>query len=541
MRSFSDWKQKPWIHEDLPIWKKCVKIPARFVMIILYLGLVIGGIYALYTLWDEINTPGYYYDFLGIYLPVSVMAIIALSILWSIGGYGTAVSIKLIVRYLQKEPFKLGRVPKVGVLVVIIMALFVGNYYYPQWPMEIGIAKPKFGPHIAIFNDTAMIVSWDTPDARVSKLYWGTEETKVNTEIIGTEHYWDTNTLATHHTALITGLIPGNKYYYTVPDMSSKVFGFKTPPLASSNENVTFTIVADTQGGLHGQRRNVELMLEKTENLAFTCIAGDLCNRVDSLSEWSMIFDSRSYGRIVSTIPFMNSPGNHETYCITAGCGIRSNFKQYFQYNYPGNRVQTEGMPDYGLYYSYNYSNVHMIALDHFDNATDYFSTAQLQWLEEDLTRASNANMWKFVYFHYPLYSLGDAGSNKDLERILQPIFEKYQVTGVFYGHDHHFEAFHVNATASWGGTYCFVVGGGGGGIDGMTNVDRYGSRVWPARSINWSESDGRFDGIYGHQYELYGELTQHFMKVDVQGNKVTFTAYRTQDGSKIVEYIVQR
>jgi hypothetical protein len=181
-----------------------------------------------------------------------------------------------------------------------------------------------------------------------------------------------------------------------------------------------------------------------------------------------------------------------------------------------------------------------MVALDNFEySGSDLLNTTQLNWLKADLAR--NQNMWKFVYFHVPMYSMGDFGSNEDLAKQLEPIFYEYQVDAVFYGHDHHFESFLVNGSASYGGTYHFIVGGGGGTLDPMISSE-YETRTWPAKSINMSQiTDGRFDKIYGHEYELYGEMTHAFMRVHVSGNTATFTAIRAYDGTTIVEYNVSR
>jgi len=214
-----------------------------------------------------------------------------------------------------------------------------------------------------------------------------------------------------------------------------------------------------------------------------------------------------------------------------------------FQYDYPGNKVVLDDTPDYGLYYSYNYSNVHMVALDNFQNETftrsqgkhtgSYFTGAQLEWLEEDLSR--NSDMWKFIYFHVPMHSMGDYSSNIDIINQLKPIFDKYQVDAVFYGHDHHFESFLVNST------YHFVVGGGGSSVDPMMNIEDYCDRAWSDYQLSVNETDGQFDQIYGNEYQLFGELSNHYLKVKVQGNTSTFTAIRSSDGSTIIEYILER
>jgi 3',5'-cyclic AMP phosphodiesterase CpdA len=448
----------------------------------------------------------------------------------------------MAAKFLQKKPFRLSPAPKIAAVGVIILAIVGVGYYLPFWYIDLGFGTPKYGPYIAYHGENAMMVSWDTTKAQESSLFWGTTFDDLSHEILATEHYWDSNKVSKHHTAIITDLTPGATYYYRVPDISTNVYSFKAAPSVSSGEPVTFMMVADSQGGYHVEKRNIDLMIQNSKDIAFMCIAGDLTNRNDGLSEWAMLFDQKSYGRLASTTPWMNSPGNHENYCIHEGCGYRSYYKTYFQYDYPNGREQLEGMADYGLYYSYNYSNVHMVALDCLENSTlgGYFSDAQLQWLEEDLAR--NANMWKFVYFHYPMYSMGDFTSEVKMTKILEPIFYKYGVDAVFYGHDHHFESFLVNGTdETYGGTYHFVVGGGGGGIDPLTNTEKYGDRAWPSTTMKVSESDGRFDEIYGHEYQLMGVLTHHFMKVDVDGETATFTAIRTDDGSVIVKYVVQR
>jgi acid phosphatase len=62
-------------------------------------------------------------------------------------------------------------------------------------------------------------------------------------------------------------------------------------------------------------------------------------------------------------------------------------------------------------------------------------TTAQLKWLAKALS-ASQAQ-WKFVVGHHPLYSGGQHGGYVELQRKLQPLFEKYQVDAYFCGHDH--------------------------------------------------------------------------------------------------------
>ncbi len=302
--------------------------------------------------------------------------------------------------------------------------------------------------------------------------------------------------------------------------------------------------MGDIQAGFGNEREMTRQMLNDPDGMDFTCIVGDLVNRDDVTSHWTTVFHKKGYGRFSSSVPWMNAPGNHEHSCEHDGCGFRENYKLFFQYDYPGNREVLPNTPDYGLYYSYNYSNVHMVSLDNFDNATyttengytkgTFLTTAQLKWLEEDLAR--NQEMWKFVYMHIPMYSTGDYASNEELIDQLEPIFEKYNVDAVFYGHDHHFESFYVNRTSSRG-IYHFVVGTGGGGTDDLTAQEDLGDRAWSGKTLNISDSEFDQSLVYGSEFQLYGEMTYGYMKVQVNGNKATFTFIRSSDGSEIVQY----
>jgi hypothetical protein len=543
------WNERSWPFEPLPLWKRVPKWLGRIIMVLLPIAALVAIPLVIEAFDNEIQAPGYTFDFFGVYLPLVQIIWIFGVILGIYGIFGTIVGIMMVVKFLAKKPFKLTKTPKIAAFVMIGIVLFTANYYSPFWMINTGITKPTFGPYLAYYGETGMSISWETPKPQESVLYWGTDESDVNTRAEGGEAIDGNIGPSEHHIVILDHLAPGTTYYYRVPQLGNQIHEFRTAPSSSSGESVIFTIVADTQGGYDIQKRNIALMKADPEKPAFTSIIGDLVNRNDNMAEWNMLFDKKSYGGLVSSIPWMNAPGNHEGYSEDRSFPYRSNYKDFFQYDFPGNRTLEPGAKDFGMYYSYNYSNVHMIALDVFENNSyteslgkttgSFLTTAQLNWLEADLAR--NSDMWKFVYFHVPMYSMGDFGSNEDLCWQLEPIFAQYGVDAVFYGHDHHFEAYLVNQTAWHHGMYHFILGGGGGTIDPMTSTAYYGARAWPNTSMQVNASDGRFDSLYGHQYQLYGELTHHYMKVKVVGQTATFTAIRSLDGSIIQQYILQR
>jgi 3',5'-cyclic AMP phosphodiesterase CpdA len=220
--------------------------------------------------------------------------------------------------------------------------------------------------------------------------------------------------------------------------------------------------------------------------------------------------------------PYMIAMGNHEYGDLDI---FGRNFKYFFPYNY---------MESWGHYYSFDYSNAHFVMIDSFQNPAEWIGfilEAQEAWLREDL--AANRDKWLFVGMHTPIYSTGDYNMNAKLMTQLAPIFYENQVDVVFSGHDHHYEAFWVNRTESWGGTYYFVTGGGGGGLDNlMTRTD---FPQWKSPIHNASVEPYQFD-YNTLNNQLYGEITHEFMHFEVNGNNLHIQAIR-ENGTLIQEF----
>ena len=480
------WKDCPWSKENLPLWKRILKLPARIIMILGYYGLIVGAFVVIHLEGDQLNSPAIII-FFGTYLPMSVVIIIYGIILFGFGIIGSIVCTVMLVRYFMKKPFKLTWKPKVGVVVVAVIAIISVQYYEPFWPVAAGFTQPAYGPYIAIYDQNTMEVSWDTPTAMASTLEWGNTSTTYSSySQIAHAMYNSTQTISEHHMVLIPGLVPGNTYYYTIPGFDNNVYKFEMAPASNTQDNVTFTIVGDTHGNFNICQQNVAVMRKVAPDLDFTMIAGDLTSYDDDNYEWAALFASASYGGLATEIPWMNVCGNHETYNDNPNSAYRGGYKTYFEYNYANNRTIQPGLSDYGLYYSFNYSDVHVCVMDCMENGSGYFSSAQIQWLIQDLQ--NNANMWKFVSFHYPMYSTGSPTSLTDMDAILEPIFAQYHVDGVFWGHAHDFESFY-NSTLN---TYYFTLGGGGGVIDPLASASA-APYQWPGESMRVNETHGEF------------------------------------------------
>ena len=65
---------------------------------------------------------------------------------------------------------------------------------------------------------------------------------------------------------------------------------------------------------------------------------------------------------------------------------------------------------------------------------------AQIEWLDQTLANMAEDTsiIWKVVVTHNPIFSAGKShGDNHDLQRVILPIFKKYNVDLVLTGHDH--------------------------------------------------------------------------------------------------------
>ncbi len=79
----------------------------------------------------------------------------------------------------------------------------------------------------------------------------------------------------------------------------------------------------------------------------------------------------------------------------------------------------------------------------------------QLAWMDSVLTHAKER--WKVVVGHHPIYSVGDHGSEPDLQRMVEGKLGKHHVNIYFAGHDHS-----LQSLQSKGNKLYHLISGGG-------------------------------------------------------------------------------
>ena len=91
-------------------------------------------------------------------------------------------------------------------------------------------------------------------------------------------------------------------------------------------------------------------------------------------------------------------------------------------------------------YYSFNYKNMHFLALS---TETDYDDdSAQYQFAIKDLEKYSKDPCidWIIVFYHRHIYGSGSLEVDSDFREIYHPLFDKYKVDLALQGHLHVYE-----------------------------------------------------------------------------------------------------
>jgi 3',5'-cyclic AMP phosphodiesterase CpdA len=274
---------------------------------------------------------------------------------------------------------------------------------------------------------------------------------------------------------VIDGLSPDTVYCYSIVDANgplSERIGFRTAPAPDSTAPVRFLAFGDSGGGGTDQRELAEQMY--TLPYSMMIHTGDIAYDSGSIGEFEdTVF--KMYAPLLSHIPFFPAAGNHEYRTLSA-----APFRAVF--SLPGDSGEK--------WYSYDWGRIHFAALD---TEADY--ATQARWLDADL--AATALPWKIVYFHKPMYSSGEHGSDTSLRNLLSPILEKHHVQLVLAGHDHDYERMIPQR-----GVQHIVTGGGGVGTRPV------GTSAFTAFSedvIHFVYADARPDELILHAIDATG------------------------------------
>jgi acid phosphatase type 7 len=245
------------------------------------------------------------------------------------------------------------------------------------------------------------------------------------------------------HAVTLTGLDPGSTYHYRVNGVgrSSATGCLRTAPVGDDSR-FSFAVVGDSGSGGKGQLAVAALLERLGPDLALH--TGDVVYPAGEERHYDRRFFA-PYRNLIKNVPLFPVLGNHD---VRKGNGAAFLENFHPSLGSPGSTKR---------YYSFDWGNVHFVALDSelYHGDRDSSPKEQRDFLVRDLAAARRR--WRVASLHRSPYGSSRHGGDEKVREDLEPLFVKYGVDLVFSGHDHVYE----RTMPIDGVTY--VVSGGGG------------------------------------------------------------------------------
>lgn len=360
-------------------------------------------------------------------------------------------------------------------------------------------AQPKAGfivePYVQHATQNSIYIYWESSPKATSYVEYG--EAKLNSG--KAELLLKKDAVVSHSIQQVelSGLQPETNYFYRVVSISpvgdsaiSSVNTFKTA--VKDSAAFAFTVFSDSQNDWKDpkawERVSTQAYKQRPD---FAVHAGDLVDLGYMKDDWVNEFLGQG-NLFMKTIPIFSIPGNHE-----------HDAAFYYKYMY---------VPQ-PYFYSFKYGNAEFFMIDtdqYQEEGTDMYNAV-------DLALAKSTAYWKFVVHHHPPFSSDDddfgntyyekSTLGDDEVRSLVPLYEKYGVDIVFYGHIHTYERswpVMKGKTVSENGVLYLNLGGSGGSLEN------------PAPTRSWFTNTLRTAHHFG--YVTINQNNLQFQAIDENG-----------------------
>ncbi|MEY2511744.1 MAG: hypothetical protein QOE26_2507 [Verrucomicrobiota bacterium] len=315
------------------------------------------------------------------------------------------------------------------------------------------------GPYLQKAAPTQITIRWRNTLYDLGRVRYGATPATLNQTV-------DEPALPTgqfDHLITLTGLAPNTTYYYSVgaggdtlaptPADNPADFTFTTPPVAGTVINTRIWVLGDAGTAGNGDPARQQSVRDafyswtgaRVPNLVLQL--GDNAYNSGQDSEYQKaMFDM--YPTMLRKTTFWSCLGNHETNQATT---FVDTYPYFDIYTLPTAGEAGGAASGTEHYYSFDYGNIHFIALDSMtaNRAVDNPATPQNEdgpmaaWLRNDLQ--STTATWIIAFFHHPPYTKGSHNSDTEPELVQMrqnflPILEAAGVDVVLAGHSHIYE-----------------------------------------------------------------------------------------------------
>ena len=314
--------------------------------------------------------------------------------------------------------------------------------------------------------------------------------------------------IVNYHSVVFENLKPNTLYAYRVgfAENWSEWIQFKT---ANNTYSPTqFVYFGDAQNDILNHWSRVIRMAYKTApDASFVIHAGDLVDSAHKDNEWAQWF--KAGGFIHSQWTAIPVVGNHEFQRFDGyECTLprRLSIQWRPQFTLPVEENLDEKLHE--TVYSVEYQDILVLVL----NSTGHLEE-QTEYIREKLTN-SDAK-WKIVTNHHSVFSPAEGRDFEYARKVWKPMFEKYGVDLVLNGHDHTYARGHtpvksqnVNESGIFKTLY----------VTSVSGPKQY--KIDKVKIKNYE--------VDGYKSDKMGEETQFFQVINIDNNKLTYSAYTT-------------
>ncbi|WP_457673303.1 metallophosphoesterase [Thiolapillus sp.] len=388
------------------------------------------------------------------------------------------------------------------------------------------------GPYLQNGSPEAITIHWRTDVDSATRVRFGTTTDNLDqvAELSGSRR---------EHIIRITGLQPSTRYYYKV-QAGSLLAGdssnnFITSPTAGSVQPVRVWALGDSgTGDRHAAAvRDAYTDLTPARRTDVWLMLGDNAYDDGKDSEYQQaVFDM--YPEYLKSTVLWPSLGNHDGHSADSAA---ESGPYYDIFDLPRNGEAGGVASNTEAYYSFDYANIHFIALDSYETSRST-GGAMYKWLESDL--AATGQPWIIVFWHHPPYSKGSHDSDGDsrmteMRENFLPLLEQYGVDLVLSGHSHSYErSYLIDGHYDTSDTFdsnSHLVDGGDGRMDGdgayrKTNAPHKGAVYIVAGS------SGKISRMRGtHPVMVASSATLGSLVLDIDNNELQ-ARFITDDGT---------
>lgn len=274
------------------------------------------------------------------------------------------------------------------------------------------------------------------------------------------------------HRIPLRNLSAESTYYYRAGEggVFTEVSRFRTGALPGTP--FRFAWVADDRNGPDIFDSVIVRLTAK--NPLFALYGGDLCPR-PGYAEWKSGFFRDPQIMLGATIPWVNTPGNHEKWTANT---------QAFTHGPVGSPSQE--------YFSFDCGDMHVLVLN--SELPLGAGSPQYAFADADLRRTNRR--WKVAMLHKPAYCSGGHGEDSSVIALTSAIFEKTGVDIVLCGHSHFYQHNVVN------GIHHMVIGSAGAPLYDPTTSWYTQKSV---KQYNWAVADVSPSALSLYVYNEHG------------------------------------